>query len=54
MMSESSVALGVVCLFAIIILLQGCSTLPLDGSALGALRKDDKEACNCEVQVTCN
>ena len=32
----------------------GCASLPLDGSALGALKSDQEEACNCEVQVTCN
>ena len=37
----------------LLLLLSGCSTLPLDGSAIGAL-KSDAEACSCNVEVSCH
>ena len=51
---EMSVALAIVCLVTILAAMPACSTLPLDGSAIGALRKDDTEACSCNVEVTCH
>ena len=36
----------------LLLLLSGCSTLPLDGSALGALKSE--EACSCNVDVVVN
>ena len=47
--NEMSIALAIICLVTILTAMPACSSLPLDGSAIGALRKDDTEACNCEV-----
>jgi hypothetical protein len=52
--NEMSISLAIICLVTILAAMPGCSSLPLDGSAIGALRKDDTEACSCEVEVTCH
>ena len=50
--NEMSVALAIVCLITILAALPACSTLPLDGAALGALKSE--EACSCNVEVSCH
>jgi hypothetical protein len=37
----------------LLLLLSGCSALPLDGSALKAMTESE-ELCRCEVEVKCN